>query len=125
MALDRAFEAFAELPPPNETPDPGKPPYELLGDILLDAGQPVAAIEAYKRQLELRRGRARSLIGLARAAAAAGDRALAADSYRRLLDQWAEADPDRPELREAREFLGATPLPTRSGQKRHSGRSAP
>lgn len=106
QALGRAFDAFAVLPPPNETPDPAKPPYELMGDILLEAGLAEEAIDAYRRQLELRRGRARSLIGLARAARAAGDNDTARDAYERLLTQWSEADRDRPELTEARVFLG-------------------
>ena len=106
QALTRAFDAFATLPPPNETPDPAKPPYELLGDILLDAGHAEEAVDAYRRQLELRRGRARSLVGLARAARAAGHEDVARDAYERLLVQWAEADGDRPELNEARTFLG-------------------
>jgi tetratricopeptide (TPR) repeat protein len=105
-ALDEALEAFASLPPPNETPDPAKPPYELLGDILLDAGHAEAAMDAYRRQLELRRGRARSLIGLARAARAADHTHVARDAYQRLLEHWAEADEDRPELQEARDFPG-------------------
>ncbi|MDX1579845.1 MAG: hypothetical protein R3266_15270, partial [Gemmatimonadota bacterium] len=104
-ALDRALDAFAELPPPNETPDPVKPPYELLGDILLDAGHPEEAVEAYRRQLELRKGRARSLIGLARAARAAGMDGVAREAYGLLLDQWAAADDDRSELAEARAFV--------------------
>ncbi len=105
QALDRALAAFAKLPPPNETPDPAKPPHELLGDILLDGGHAEEAMRAYRRQLDLRRGRARSLIGLARAARAMGDDELAIDAYQRLLQQWAEADSDRPELAEARAFL--------------------
>lgn len=105
-ALARAFEAFDHLPPPNETPDPVKPPYELLGDILLRAGQADEAIDAYRRQLELRRGRARSLIGLARAARAAGRDDVARDAYERLLVQWVNADDGHPELAEVREFLG-------------------
>ncbi len=87
-------------------PDPAKPPYELLGDILLEAGEAGEAIEAYQRQLELRRGRVRSLIGLARAARLAEDADLARDAYEQLLDQWTEADQDRPELAEARAFVG-------------------
>lgn len=105
-AMNAAFEAFEELPPPNETPDPAKPPYELFGDILLEAGHPAEAIEAYRRQLDLRRGRARSLVGLARAAIAADDAELARASYERLVAQWSEADADRPELAEARRYLG-------------------
>ncbi len=110
-AIALALDAYFELPPPNETPDPPKPPYELLGDILLEAGEAEGAVDAYRRSLELRRDRARSLVGLARAARSAGDTATAAEAYERLLTQWNKADPDRPELTEAQTFLvrAATP----------------
>lgn len=103
-ALERALAEEARLPPANETPDPVKPPLELMGEILLEAGDPEGAVDAFRRSLEVRRGRARSLLGLARAAEAAGDSATAAGAYRRLLDAWRRADADLPELEEAREY---------------------
>jgi cytochrome c-type biogenesis protein CcmH/NrfG len=58
-------------------------------------------------QTALRRqpNRARSLIGLARAAAQSGDKATAATTYARLLDQWQQADESLAELKEARDYL--------------------
>ena len=53
--------------------------------------------------------RARSLLGAARAAAQAGDRAGAAATYAKLVEQWNQADPELPELREAREFVKSQP----------------
>lgn len=105
-ALERALAAESRLPPANETPDPVKPPLELLGEILLEAGDPVGSVDAFRRSLEVRRGRARSLIGLARAARAAGDPTGAAEAYRRLLDAWHGADRGLREIEEAREYLG-------------------
>lgn len=50
-------------------------------------------------------GRARSWLGLARAARAAGSDEDAAAAYRRLLEAWASAEAPAPELREARAFV--------------------
>jgi hypothetical protein len=44
---------------------------------------------------------------LARAAAAAGDRATSDKTYARLLSLWADADPDLPALNEARREYAA------------------
>lgn len=47
-----------------------------------------------------------ALLGMARTAAVAGDRARSRDYYERFLNQWKEADPDIPVLREAKaEYL--------------------
>ncbi|HEU0015819.1 MAG TPA: hypothetical protein VFQ45_19230, partial [Longimicrobium sp.] len=69
------------------------PSDELLGALLLDAGNAAEAAAAYERALALRPNRPAALLGLARARAAAGDRAAAADAYRRLLAAWHAADP--------------------------------
>jgi hypothetical protein len=45
------------------------------------------------------------LLGAARAAAKSGDRASAATAYSRFLAQWSQADPDLPELKEAKDYL--------------------
>ena len=109
---DRAVESLREalasqeyLPPPNELPDPIKPPNELLGEVLLELTRPEEAAEQFRIALNRRAGRAASLLGLARADAAMGDRAAARESYQRLLDQWHEADEDIPGLKEARAYV--------------------
>ncbi len=55
------------------TPGAVLPARELLGDMLVLLGQPVAAIEAYEASLTISPGRFRSLHGAARAAELAGD----------------------------------------------------
>lgn len=107
--LAEAIALQDEIPPPNETPDPVLPPHELLGELLLDAGRPSEAAAAFRKSIDMRQGRARSLIGLARASAAAGDDEAAASAWRRLLARWEAADPDRPELAEAKVFLQSFP----------------
>jgi tetratricopeptide (TPR) repeat protein len=49
-----------------------KPPHELLGELLLEAGRPERAVDAFRTSLELTPLRTPSLRGLARAAEQAG-----------------------------------------------------
>jgi tetratricopeptide (TPR) repeat protein len=82
-----------------------KPSHELFGEILLRAGQPKEAAEKFQIALLRQPNRARSLLGLARAAAQNGDTATARATYAKLLDQWKQADANLPELREARDYV--------------------
>jgi hypothetical protein len=88
-----------------ETPSgpPGATPAaEALANALARAGRPAEAAAAFEAELIRRPGRASLLLGVARARAAAGDRAGAADAYGRLLDIWHLADADHPDLAEVR-----------------------
>jgi tetratricopeptide (TPR) repeat protein len=76
--------------------------HELFGAALLKVGRAQEAVAAYERALQLTPGRSSALLGLARARAADGDRAAAADAYRALLDNWEHADADVAELDEVR-----------------------
>ncbi|MBA3256826.1 MAG: hypothetical protein H0T64_09285 [Pyrinomonadaceae bacterium] len=69
------------------------------------AGKPEAAAEQFKVSLLRQPNRARSLLGAARAAAKAGDQNAAASAYKKLLEQWQQADQELTELREARDYL--------------------
>ena len=82
-----------------------KPSRELLGDVLLQLNRPQDAQREYTLALRQAPGRARSLIGLVRAAAAAGDRAVAESAYRTLAANWANADRDLRELAELRPLV--------------------
>jgi tetratricopeptide (TPR) repeat protein len=95
--------------PPYGPPSLVKPSHELFGEILLRAGKPAEAAAQFKIALLRQPNRARSLLGAARAAAQAGDRAGAAATYAKLLEQWNQADPELAELREAREFVKSQP----------------
>jgi len=91
------------------TPGPIAPARELLGEMLLDAGQPAAALRELEATLQREPDRYRSLAGAAHAAAQAGDRATATKHYARLLKVCERADsPGRAELVEARRFTAAT-----------------
>jgi tetratricopeptide (TPR) repeat protein len=85
------------------TPGALLPPYEALGDLLLDLGRPDEALAAYRASSEVWPGRFNTLLGAARAAAAGGDEAAAADYYAQLLEV-AKAS-DRPALSEAQQHL--------------------
>lgn len=90
-----------ELPPPSGPPRIIKPSHELLGEILLLAGKPTEAAEQFSISLKRHPNRARPLLGAARAAEQAGDRAEAVERYAKLLEIWSKADPELPDLREA------------------------
>ena len=82
-----------------------KPARELLGEMLLQAGRPAAAQREFARQLRVTPKRALSLLGLGRAAAAAGNRAVAAQAYGELRAIWHRADANLPALAEATRYL--------------------
>lgn len=71
-----------------------KPSHELLGEVLLQAGRAREAKVEFTRALGLAPKRARSLIGLAHAAMAAGDQSTAARARADLGAIWHDADPD-------------------------------
>ncbi len=85
------------------TPGALLPPYEALGDLLLDLDRPTEALEAYEASNEVWPGRFNTLLGAARAAAAAGDEEAARDWYAELLEV-AESS-DRAAVSEAEQHL--------------------
>jgi hypothetical protein len=89
------------------TPGPVLPARELQGDLLLLVGKPAAAAQAYMATLALSPNRARSLFGLASAAALAGDMPTAQAKYREFLSLMAKADGGRPELAIARQGVAS------------------
>src|SRR5690606_4366214 len=107
----RLAEEAAELEETVEkhpiTPGPILPARELFGDLLMEVGEPTAALAAYEQTLEREPNRARTLFGAARAAEAAAETAKARTHYSALLELMGNADPTREEPRVAREFLGA------------------
>lgn len=81
-------------------PVPVKPVNEQVGEMLMDLRRPREAMEAFELSLKRTPGRALSLLGLARAAAAARDAATAQRAYRELREVWRKADKTLPELKE-------------------------
>lgn len=70
-----------------------KPTHELFGEMLLKLKRPKEARDEFKRSLALAPRRVRSLLGLARASSAMGDKAGARDAYRTIQSIWHSADP--------------------------------
>jgi tetratricopeptide (TPR) repeat protein len=103
-SLARAAQLEARRPKPVARPYPVKPAGELYGEVLLGTGDTAAAIAQFKAALIRTPRRAASLLGLARAASAAGQPTLAAETARDFLKAWHLADKDRPELAEARQL---------------------
>ena len=89
------------------TPGPLAPARELLGDMLLELKKPAEALVEYEATMKKEPNRFRGVYGAAKAASLAGDRAKARTYYTQLLDICKKADsPGRPELAEARAFVG-------------------
>jgi tetratricopeptide (TPR) repeat protein len=75
-----------------------KPPHELFGEILLELGRAKEAQSEFRKALELAPKRARSLLGLARASAAARDSKSAIEASTQLTAIWHGADPPQRRL---------------------------
>jgi Tfp pilus assembly protein PilF len=78
---------------------------EMLAELLLEIGQPAAALKEYEVALKQTPNRYRAYWGAARAADAVGDRAQAAEYFGKLVNLAKNADAERPEVREAKAFL--------------------
>lgn len=81
-------------------PDVVKPTHELLGELLLAQGKAAEAQQEFVRALALAPRRTASLLGLARAATAAGDGPVAEQARADLRAIWHQADEDLPGLAE-------------------------
>jgi len=81
------------------------PMRELYGELLLEMGEPAAAMREFETALEQTPNRYRTLLGIARAANAAGDGQKASEYYAKVVNLAKNADTERPETREAKAFL--------------------
>ena len=87
------------------TPGALLPANEALGDLLMEQKRPAEALEAYEGSLEAWPNRFQTLVGAARASRAIGDDGRARGFYARLVEVIGEAESDRPEVTEARDFV--------------------
>ena len=102
VAMDIATAAQARMPRPIGRPYPVKGADELYAELLLAGGRPKDALSWFERTLSRTPNRSRAVLGLARAAAKAGDFAKSRAAYKQFLANWKAADPGLPELQEAR-----------------------
>jgi tetratricopeptide (TPR) repeat protein len=91
------------------TPGPLAPARELLGEMLVEAGDAAGALQAFEDSIAKEPGRFRGAFNAGRAAEAAGDADEARRYYRMTLDIAAAADSPRTELAQARAYLAAAP----------------
>jgi tetratricopeptide (TPR) repeat protein len=78
---------------------------EQLAELLLETGQPAAALHEFEVALKQTPNRFRALWGAARAADGVGDRQRASEYFDKLLVLAKNADTERQEIREARAYL--------------------
>ena len=89
----------------SQPPYPVIPATELAGNLMLDFNRPAEAAGFFQKTLERTPNRPKAVFGLARAAQAMGDNSTAIERYSEFLAMWKDADPDRPEVATAKEFL--------------------
>src|SRR5690606_35105495 len=102
-----AAEVEQTLAAPSGPPEPIKPAFELYGEMLLDAGRPKEARQAFESSLLRTPRRTPSLLGLARAAAEAGDTITARQRFQEIADMPGAAA-NSPAVVEARKALQST-----------------
>ena len=107
----KLMRAAADLEDKNEkhivTPGRVVPARELLGEMLLEAKQPEAALGEFEASQQREPNRFRNYADSARAAEMTGDRAKAASYYEKLLALAKDADTTRPELASAKKFVAS------------------
>jgi tetratricopeptide (TPR) repeat protein len=89
----------------SQPPYPIIPARELFGTLLIELNRPADAREQFLQTLRRTPGRPKAIYGLAQAARVTGDQQVAQQRYREFLAVWKNADPDRPEVAIANEFL--------------------
>ena len=77
---------------------------ELLAELLLETGQPAAALNEFETALKQTPNRFRAFWGAARAADSAGDRQKASEYFGKLVNLAKNADTERQEIREAQAY---------------------
>jgi tetratricopeptide (TPR) repeat protein len=110
--LQQVVEIETSTPKPPVTPAPTLPAKEQLGDLFAELGRPGDALGAYRQSLQAFPRRFNGTLGAARALAATGDAAGAAQEYCALLQ--IAGNGSRPALQEARRFVKLHP-PTGEG----------
>jgi Tfp pilus assembly protein PilF len=78
---------------------------ELLAELLLEVGQPAAALSEFGTALKQTPNRFRGFWGAARAADAAGDQQKATEYFVKLVELAKNADTERPEILQAKAYL--------------------
>jgi tetratricopeptide (TPR) repeat protein len=102
--LDRATEEDKALGYA-EPPTYSRPPLEVLGEVLINAGKFSEAREAYSKDLEMRPKSGFALYGIALAWEKEGNHEQATKAYSEFLKSWAFADSNQPQIVAAKKYL--------------------
>lgn len=105
-ALRRAADQEDSVDKNAITPGVLLPAREILGELLLESGASADALTAFEASLKIAPHRFNSVAGAARAAMQTGDRAKARAYWVDLARLGEHAESPRPELAQARAFLG-------------------
>ena len=105
-ALAAAADAEDKTDKHPVTPGPLAPARELYANLLLERGQAREALAAYEATLKKEPNRLLAYVGAARAAEKSGDKAKARQHYAKVVELAAGADTVRPEIAEARSYVG-------------------
>lgn len=100
-----AAERESALPFEFGPPEVTKPPYEVLGELLLEAGRAAEARTAFDKALQRAPNRSRSVLGLARAWDKLGKVDVSARHYARFLANCASSDERTNDRDEAERYL--------------------
>lgn len=106
--LSAAAEAEDATDKSAVTPGPLVPARELLGYMLLEAGDPAAALLHFEKSMDKEPRRFRGAYGAAQAAEAAGKRETAGRYFQLLLEIAGDADSQSPELDYAHQYVAAS-----------------
>lgn len=87
------------------SPGPIIPARELLGDLMMELGQPAAALKEYEASIAKEPNRFRGLYSAARASEASGNMAKARAWYQRFAQITAQADANVDQVKHAKTFL--------------------
>jgi tetratricopeptide (TPR) repeat protein len=104
--FEKAIENEKELGY-SEPPHLFRPEQESLADAYLRAHQWDKARDAFEQALKQRPKSGHALYGIARSYALAGDAPKAAQAYQDFLASWQDADPDLPQVKQAKSWLAA------------------
>jgi Tfp pilus assembly protein PilF len=74
--------------------------------MLLESNEPAQALKEFEASMRVEPNRFRGFFGAARAAEQAGDKVKARTYYSQLVANSGKADSERPEVRQAKTFLG-------------------
>ena len=91
----------------SEPPQFFRPEQESLGDAYLGTHQCDKARDAFEQALKQRPKSGHALYGIARSYALAGDAPKAAQAYQDFLASWQHADPDLPQIKQAKSWLAS------------------